>query len=377
MASDIDYIFDKLSFLEIIIKLQPENERILHEYNTLYKDYEKTIIKYNHMYKQLLDINFKIRELITNINSVNTDNDLCTSWRDKTISLNNQRCKLKVYINKHCSPENEASKKSKLFLIVHTELGDMINHCGMFRYFATLYDEVKIACRSNFIEQMEYMFDDCNNIKFHKLDRRGYNSSLISNEELEIIKKEYDILPLGFFSPNNAEYNFNFLPFVFYDMAMLPYSVFWDFYYFRITEESVRLYNILRDNNIEKYVFIHSSTSGGKVIDPEDIKYKLNLDYNNILFICTDYNIYTTEHKFYKIANEFVMKYVIDYITTIENASYIILSDSCIFCLSLHIPIKTKECYYANCRVGVDYSYIFDEKNGYDSTKNLPIFKRL
>lgn len=377
-------IFDKLSFLEILIKHKTDNKEVISEYNVIYKEYEKIIIKYNYMYMQILNINAKLKELI----SIKLDNNL----RDEIKFLINCKNKLKKCINMHCNIENETNKKSKIFLIVHTELGDMINHCGMFRYFSKLYDEVKIACRSDFINQLEYMFADCINIKFHRLDRWGYypeliskepleviqkDYELISKEQLEVIRKDYDILPLGYFSPNAKNYNFNFLPFVFYDMAMLPYSIFWDFYHFRITDESIRLYNILKDNNISKYVFMHASTSWGRVINPEDIKYRLNVDYNDTLYICTDYNIYNPEHKFYKIANEFVMKYVIDYTTTIENASYVILSDSCIFCLSLHIPIKTLECYYANCRVGEDYSYVFDKKNNYDSTKGLPIFKSM
>lgn len=269
----------------------------------------------------------------------------------------------------------------KIFLLTHNELGDLINHCGMIRYFRTLYNEVKIACRIDYVKQLSYMFEDDKNITYHPTQRYAYNwSELIPSNEMTLISSDYEVLRIG--NHNKAFYlsDFTYLPFIFYDMAQVPYNIFWDYYNFRETDESKRLYNILKENNIEKYVFTHTTVLGGyRVCDPEDIKYKLGVDYNTTLFLCTDYNIYNPGHKFYNIANNFVMKYVIDYIKTIENASYVVLSDSCIFCLSLHIPIKTKECYYANVRGNEDnsYSYIYEDKYGFPSSKGLPVFKHL
>lgn len=265
----------------------------------------------------------------------------------------------------------------KIFVITHNELGDIINHCGMFRYLSTLYDEVMFACRTDLLEQIAYMFEDNKKIHFYPTKRYAYdNSELIPSNEIEIIKKNYVVLKIGKHSHLHTDYNFGLIPFTFYEMANISYNIYWDYFYFRDTEESFRLYNLLKLNNIEKYVFFHSTTStNGRVIDGEDIKYHLKIDYNDTLFICTDFNIYPNTHKFYDIANKFVMKYILDYKKTIENASYVILSDSCIFCLSLHIPIKTKECYYANCRLNTSYSYLYDEKYGFNSKDGLPIFK--
>lgn len=277
------------------------------------------------------------------------------------------------------------NNNKKIFLLTHNEMGDLINHCGMIRYLRTLYDEVKIACRTDYIKQLTYMFEDDKNITYYPTKRYVHDwSDLIPSNEMDIIKNEYEVLRIGRHNKSFYPCDFKYLPFIFYDMAQVPYSVFWDYYKFRETDESIRLYNILKENNIDKYIFTHTTVSNSpvsnskKVCDPNDIKNKLGVDYNDTLFICTDYNIYSQGHKFYNIANEFVMKYVLDYTKTIENASYVVLSDSCIFCLSLHIPIKTKECYYANIRVhgGINsYSYIFEEKYGFPSSKGLPIFK--
>jgi hypothetical protein len=268
-------------------------------------------------------------------------------------------------------------RKQKLFILTHNELGDIVNQCGMIRFFSTKYEEVMIGCRTDFLKQIAYMFEDNKKITFYPTNRYAYDGSeLIPSTEMDKINQEYEVLRIGIHSPLRPTYDFSTIPFTFYEMANIPYKVFWDNYYFRETDESTRLYNLLKAHNIDKYVFYHSTISTfGRVIDGEDIKYKLNLDYNDILFICTDFNIYSKDHKFYNIANEFVMKYIIDYTKTIENASYVILSDSCIFCMSLHIPIKTKECYYANCRLNTTYSYIYDEKHGFNSQKGLPFFK--
>jgi hypothetical protein len=269
----------------------------------------------------------------------------------------------------------------KLFLLTHNELGDLINHCGMIRYFRTIYNEVKIACRSDYIKQFEYMFDDDKNITFHPTARYTYNGSdLIPSHEMNQIMSEYDeVVRIGYHNSAFRHSDYTYLPFVFYDMAKVPYNVFWDYYNFRETSESLRLYNILKEHNIDKYVFIHNTISKiGIIMSHEDIKYKIGVDYNDTLFICIDYNIYSPGHKFYDIANEFVMKYVLDYTKIIENAEYVILSDSCFLCLSLHIPIKTKECYYVNARYGNgSYSYIFEERFNFPSSKGLPVFRRL
>ncbi len=45
-------------------------------------------------------------------------------------------------------------------------------------------------------------------------------------------------------------------------------------------------------------------------------------------------------------AEKFLGYYLSDYITTIENAEYVILSDSSFFGLAIQLKIKTDNCYY-------------------------------
>ena len=127
------------------------------------------------------------------------------------------------------------------------------------------------------------------------------------------------------------------------------------------------------DKNI-KYLFIHNSASNGKIFNEELIEKKLNINRNDIIFINPNYNIYCKDHKFYEISNIFVNKPILSYIKTIINSEYIILTDSSFFCLSLNLPIKTKNCFYIS-RGKVDYSYLYDKK--YKCPNYKSIFKSL
>jgi GNAT superfamily N-acetyltransferase len=348
--------------------------------NTAHHKFLNNLIKYQLFFndKVIIKCNKSIishvTDLFNNDKSIEIDQSLDESPTNDDIMALNQ-----MINNKSFFKFIEISDvKPKLFIITHNELGDIINHCGMFRYFSTIYDEVMFACRRDYLKQIQYMFEDNKKITFYPVDRYRYDGSeLIPSSELDIIKINYDVLKICYHTPLRKNYDFSIIPFTFYQMANVPSNIFWDYYSFRETDEAIRLYMILTENNIQRYVFCHCSISNRLILNPEDIKYKLNVDYNDTLFICTDYNIYNKDHKFYNIANEFVMKHVLDYTKIIENASYVVLTDSCIFCLSLHIPIKTKECYYVNCRINSSYSYIFDEKYGFNDQRALPIFRKL
>jgi hypothetical protein len=94
----------------------------------------------------------------------------------------------------------------------------------------------------------------------------------------------------------------------------------------------------------------------------DDIIQKEEIDINNTLIINPNKNIYNENHKFYNLANNFVMKPIAYYIKTIENASKIIMSTSCFYCLLLQIKVKTDDVYYISI---YNYDYLFDDKYNY------------
>lgn len=383
-------LVDKLTILSIKKEnIKDENKliEINKEYDVLYNLIKHNIDTEHYLYKLLKKINEDIWISMDKIRMID-ENTNTLEWVQeckKTIIDNDRRFRVKNKINNLYNSsikEQKGYKPSKLLLITHNELGDMINHCGMIRYYSTIYDEVKVVCRNDYQKQLEYMFEDDKTITFYPKPKYKYdNSDILTPQETENISKDYIIKRLGnhIKEPTNTYYFHTlFLPFNFYHNANIPYNIFWDYYYFRQTSESNRLYNILKNNNIISYVFIHTSAANCMIFDINYIKNKLNIDKDNILIINSDYNIYDKNHIFYNIANEFVMKNILDYYTTIQNATYVILTDSCIFCLALHIPIKSENCYYVNNRHGQLYSsYLWNEKFGFNDKLGINKFKML
>ncbi len=373
---------DKLSILDIKSQKITDNRKndVVYEYNLLYNKLHTIINKCTIYYNLLKQINIQIwndQDLFRYSNNDNYKNNLCK----QIIEYNDRRFRVKNKINNLLNSsikEQKGYKPSKLLLITHNELGDIINHCGMIRYYSTIYDEVKVVCRNDYQKQLEYMFEDDKSIVFYPKPKYLYNNtSILSKDEILILEKEYTIKKLGAHLLDPKQHYYHILPYNFYKNANIDYRIFWDYYYFRETDESIRFYTLLKENNIMEYVFIHTSTSNGNTFDYNYIKNKLNINKDNTLIINSEYNIYDNNHKFYNIANVFVMKKILDYYTTIQNASYVILTDSCIFCLSLHIPIKTSHCYFVNGRYGNYSTYIYNNEYGFNENLGLQKFRML
>lgn len=117
---------------------------------------------------------------------------------------------------------------------------------------------------------------------------------------------------------------------------------FWSYSHINIPTESDNLFE--KVNNIN-YIFIHNSASNGLAFTIEEIEQKLNIDREKTLIINPCQNIYTPDNDFYNISQEFLNHPLAFYVTTIINASKIILTDSSFFCMAINLPIKTNECY--------------------------------
>ena len=55
--------------------------------------------------------------------------------------------------------------------------------------------------------------------------------------------------------------------------------------------------------------------------------------------------MYQPDHPFYQTAEEFRDHLLLDYVDIIQNAETIILTDSSVFCLAIHLHIKSDDCF--------------------------------
>lgn len=277
----------------------------------------------------------------------------------------------KKYIyNKYETFLNKQHNKCVLFS--HDGVGDMINHIGAVRYLSEHYNSVVVLFneKADLKNKIPPFYEDKQNIIFNSVpDLDNIIKDYIKNYD------EYDKYIGGQYV--NVLYNKEHIPykvpFSFYEDMNIDIPVFWNYAHIPYTKQSTELYNNIANM---KYIFMTNNTSHGKLFDVETIESKFNINRNDILIICSDNNIYEPGHKYYEIANKFVQQPLIDYVDTIENASYIVVSDSAFFCVSLQLKIKTDNCYYV-ARGNADYTYLWEPATGFKKKSGKKIFKQL
>lgn len=261
----------------------------------------------------------------------------------------------------------------KAFFIGHMGLGDHITCLPIVRYLATKYDEVKVVCKKQNLNNLISFYSDNSIITFYPIDALSdicVHHNCPEDKFKEIVKG-YDVYSCGFHNIEKDSKIYN-IPFCFYDDVHLPHSIFWDYFHLPDLKESKELYKNVKDI---PYVFIHNSSSFGKMFDTLFIEMKYGITEDDILYVNPNKNMYTPDHKFYELAQNFVNKPLLYYKDTIINASKLFLTDSSFFCMAINLEIKTPECYYIS-RLG-DYSYMYTEYNGFDSSKKRQIFKSM
>jgi hypothetical protein len=256
----------------------------------------------------------------------------------------------------------------------HLGLGDIINNNGMIRYFRTIYDRVTVVCLEKHCEKIKNFFDDDSKIDLLSVCNDKYLNPTLGGCSETFIKHVdgYDMKFSGapaLILNNDDKYNTAYLPLCFYTDVQLDHNIFWTHFKIPHTPNSISLYNTIKDSPYkDNYIITHSNSSTGKVFDISSVESILKVNRNETLIIDLNENIYEESHSLFEFANQFINKPIIDLYDLLCNASSLVLADSSIFCMAIHLPIKTEKCYYVS-RDSIDYSYLY-------STTNIPTFIR-
>ena len=262
------------------------------------------------------------------------------------------------------------------YLLSHTDLGDNLFMIGALRFLLNFYDKIYFLCKNNNYANTSLFFIDTPRIICIPFDR---NNEI--EEPKSIIMQNYhnnDIFICGYYPKqflkskitntdflnypkinNNDTIEFDTLTnenyhFIedFYNDALLNLTYFYDYFYLPTTDESIEIYNSIKNYYI---IFIqtlssHSSTpefnrtttppfggsivlqtscSKGQILNIDNLIEKYIND-NNVLLICSDKNIYEnkSEEK-YNLCQPFVYNKVIHYTETIKNSDEIYIIESC------------------------------------------------
>lgn len=180
------------------------------------------------------------------------------------------------------------------YIYHHLGLGDHIICNGMIRYFCKKYDNVVIFCKTNYYDNVSYMYRDLNNLEI-------FNFS----DDVEVVQfingnfnVKNNLIKPGFGNLDSCLDRMTFDE-AFYHLAGLDFQIRFDEFYFERDLE--------RENEV------------CKTLNPDDEKYIFVLDDPN-----RGYNInmskVTDEYKV--IHNDYQFK-IFDYIKLLENAEEI------------------------------------------------------
>lgn len=224
----------------------------------------------------------------------------------------------------------------KILVLTHLGVGDAILCHGLVKHLATCYEEVKLVVTEYSSPTARFIFKFVPNVIFHTIPD-GKNWAILESSYLNILYPEYTQLRLGFHGGYGV--NLSIFPLSFYDNACVPRKMFWMPAVLDYSEEDYRLYNTVRDIS---YAFIHNNSSTGIVFDDAKAIAHLGIDTNTCLVVNTHKNIYPIGHKFYELAQSFLTQRLLtDYCRVIENANYIVVSDSAMFSLCHLLNIRS------------------------------------
>jgi hypothetical protein len=259
--------------------------------------------------------------------------------------------------------------KPNIVILSHTEIGDCINHTPIIRYLSKYYEKVIMVLKNaeSIRKNIPLFLEDCSNVQFDYVTLTQPNHYLNLVDFAAHMQKydeaTHELRYAGHFKKLvGGQLIIDTIPFMFYyDLRISP-AVFWQHMHIPRLLSSRQLYALVQ---YIPYIFISPNSSEGAAFSVEQAEVTLGVTRNDRLFINSDYNCYEKGHVFYDIANLFVMQRVIDYVDVLENAEGVMVSDSCIYCLALHLNLRSPKCYFTTRYF--DYSaYIYNEEYGYD-----------
>ena len=244
------------------------------------------------------------------------------------------------------------------YFVSHNGLGDNLYSIGALRYLLEFYNKVYFICSDRYINRVKDFFLDTENIicvpfdsncqkescnkiiKKHKNTHdifvsgpyhKKYLRSKITNKKFLKARKKIKSSKYSISHDTINDKNYGFIN-NFYKDNGLNLNIF--FYYFMLpeTDESKRLYELVKDYRI---IFLQTTCSNGKKLHIKNLCKKYLNDSNAIL-ISNDENLYNSIEepdeqtlKKRELCQNFVRGNLIHYLDVILNSMEIYIIDSC------------------------------------------------
>jgi hypothetical protein len=400
---------DKLSILEIKLHYIKDERRndVEKEYTLLKQELENYFTDDSVFhYRVLKEINQDIWTMQDKFRESENDEEK-TSLCTKIIEENDRRFQVKKKLNTLFTSsiqEQKAYAKRSAFFYGHIGLGDLIGCIGIYRYLSTIYDKVTVVVPERYSVVFSTMLSDDKSIHFLSIDNDyALTDKFITKEKFSEIVGDADVYLAGD-KTGNKDVIVTHLPYSFFYDCCIPFHYFWSYFHIKTFNESKELASMVInteqgfqnqsarsadisentgmmntvENSITEYIVIHNTSSTGKVFTTEFVEKTLNINREDVLFININENTYPEGHKWYSLAQIFVNKPLVLYKDTLENASYVCVTDSSLFCLAIHMNLKNaKDCCYIPRSKYSDYDYYFDDSVLDDNKKYKPFQEKV
>lgn len=247
-------------------------------------------------------------------------------------------------------------------IVCHQGIGDIITMSGAIVYLKQFYKKINLICKDKNLKHIKSFFQNYDidfipinsNLEFKETETEIINyfnntsdDIFISGECFNYLKKYKRIsIPINQYQNKliDKQYAYNKNNYIytlfsnFYNDCNLSIDVYFDYFVLISNENSRKLYNLISNYYI---IFIQLQSSDNKNLNITNLLKKY-LDYDNVILICNDKNLYNEKSEKYNICKNFIMTDFINYYDTIINANEIYVIDSCFSCIIYPLLITKK-----------------------------------
>jgi hypothetical protein len=359
-------VFDTLSKLEISTSYKKDKEKVK-MYNEVFSKLEPFMDgNTEYHYNVLKEINYKISSLKNKKEKTIEEYDYLELLEDRVY-----RAKMKIdtiLLSKRPSINLTKNSNEKIFLSSNLSLTDIINNNGLVRYLTTVYDEIYYPVKNDYIELVNILYKDEPNLKLVPVrDFDELFTLVLDQERIKEITNCNDITVLTCsryptFSDLKEPEFIHSSTIKSYDSIKVDIENFWSSFHIPDTQISIQLYQVLLQNGIDNYVFVHNNTTTGKCFDISRVESEIGKTKDEILYINPRQNEYSSGHPFYAIADIFVNRSLIDYKQVLIHATYLYITNSSLLAMATHLPLDSYNFYYVGTQ---DLSFLHDETSKY------------
>lgn len=242
------------------------------------------------------------------------------------------------------------------YFLSHNGLGDNLYSIGAVRFLSRHYRNVYMLCKDKYLSNVKLFFEESNIhcIGFdHKNEfqecKKIMDNALQTGADTFICGFHKQYLKSNITNPilknrvcNNKQwtidydeitsYNYAFIS-NFYNDIHLDLSVFFEYWSIPISNEGIQLYDSVK--HIPNIIFCQVKSSDNKILPTQ-----FDLTDASQIILCNDYNMYSNTHEHYNLAEQFVMRQLIDYVHAIRNCNEIHIIDSCF--VGIVLPLLKK-----------------------------------